>query len=92
MPRSQMLHYLQNRFDKNVLRDFWVDLLGLADIKNFINITINLGEIIFEVREGDLAVEFDLLEPLVSNKRTRISELALDCLGLCVDNLEEADY
>jgi lactoylglutathione lyase len=76
--------------DKQQLRDFWVDLLGIQYKDTFVSEKENVDEDICEVGSGALAVEIDLMQPLDPNKSPRVDVPALNHLGLWVDDLESA--
>jgi lactoylglutathione lyase len=76
--------------DKQQLREFWVDLLGIQYKDTFVSEKENVDEDICEVGSGALAVEIDLMQPLDPNKSPRVDVPALNHLGLWVDDLESA--
>lgn len=76
--------------DKNTLRDFWVDMLGLRFTHTFTSENENVDEDICEIGEGDFAVEVDLMQPLDPERKPRVNEPALNHIGLWVDHLEAA--
>lgn len=76
--------------DKQQLRNFWVDLLGIQYKDTFVSEKENVDEDICEVGSGDLAVEIDLMQPLDPNKSPRVDIPALNHIGLWVDDLESA--
>lgn len=76
--------------DKQQLRNFWVDLLGIQYKDTFVSEKENVDEDICEVGSGDLAVEIDLMQPLDPNKSPRVDVPALNHIGLWVDDLESA--
>lgn len=76
--------------DKNELRNFWVDMLGLRFSHTFTSENENVDEDICEIGEGDFAVEVDLMQPLDPERKPRVNEPALNHIGLWVDHLEAA--
>ncbi len=76
--------------DKNRLRAFWVDLLGLNFQSSFASEYENVDEDICSLGSGPLAVEIDLMQPLNADKRPRVDSPALNHLGLWVDDLSAA--
>ncbi len=76
--------------DKNRLRAFWVDLLGLNFQSSFASESENVDEDICSLGSGPLAVEIDLMQPLNADKRPRVDSPALNHLGLWVDDLSAA--
>ena len=76
--------------DKNRLRAFWVDLLGLSFQSSFASESENVDEDICSLGSGPLAVEIDLMQPLNADKRPRVDSPALNHLGLWVDDLSAA--
>ena len=76
--------------DKQRLRSFWVDLLGLEYRETFISESENVDEDICVIGAGDFAVEVDLMLPLDVSKKTRVDSPALNHVGLWVDNLPVA--
>lgn len=76
--------------DKQQLRSFWVDLLGLEYRDTFISESENVDEDICQMGAGDFAVEVDLMQPLDVDKRPRVDSPALNHVGLWVDNLAAA--
>jgi lactoylglutathione lyase len=76
--------------DKNKLRKFWVDTLGLTYSSTFVSEKENVDEDICEAGSGPLKVEVDLMQPLDPNKKPKVHEPALNHVGLWVDHLAEA--
>ena len=76
--------------DKNKLRNFWVDTLGLSYSSTFKSEKENVDEDICEAGSGPLKVEVDLMQPLDPEKKPKVHEPALNHVGLGVDNLAEA--
>lgn len=76
--------------DKQKLRSFWVDLLGLTVRSTFVSESENVDEDICEMGAGDFMVEVDLMQPLNVNKKPRVDIPALNHVGLWVDDLAAA--
>ena len=76
--------------DKQRLRGFWVDLLGLEYKNTFVSESENVDEDICVLGAGDLAVEVDLMQPLDTSKKPRVDSPALNHVGLWVDDLAAA--
>ena len=76
--------------DKQRLRGFWVDLLGLEYKNTFVSESENVDEDICVLGVGDLAVEVDLMQPLDTSKKPRVDSPALNHVGLWVDDLAAA--
>ena len=76
--------------DKQKLRSFWVDLLGLSYRDTFVSESETVDEDICEMGVGDFVVEVDLMQPLAADKKPRVDTPALNHVGLWVDNLSAA--
>jgi len=76
--------------DKQALRRFWVDLMGLSYRDTFISERENVDEDICEMGVGDFVVEVDLMQPLDIEKKPRVDLPALNHVGLWVNNLAAA--
>ena len=76
--------------DKNALRRFWVDTLGLTPATSFRSEEENVDEDILALGSGPLAVEVDLMQPLDPDRRPKVHEPALNHIGLWVDDLPAA--
>lgn len=76
--------------DKQKLRSFWVDLLGLSYRDTFVSERENVDEDICEIGVGDFVVEVDLMQPLDADKKPRVDSPALNHVGLWVDDLAAA--
>ena len=76
--------------DKQKLRSFWVDLLGLSYRDTFVSERENVDEDICEIGVGDFVVEVDLMQPLDADKKPRVDTPALNHVGLWVDDLAAA--
>lgn len=76
--------------DKDRLRTFWVDALGLELTGSFQSDAENVDEDIAVVGAGPLKVEVDLMQPLDPDKKPAVQHPPLNHVGLWVDNLEKA--
>ena len=76
--------------DKNKLRKFWVDTLGLTYSSTFKSEKENVDEDICVAGAGPLNVEVDLMQPLDPEKKPKVHEPALNHVGLWVDHLADA--
>lgn len=76
--------------DKQKLRNFWVDTLGLRYNSTYVSEKENVDEDICEIGFGDFKVEVDLMQPLDPEKRPRVDNPQLNHVGLWVDNLAVA--
>lgn len=76
--------------DKQRLRSFWLDLLGLEYRETFISESENVDEDICVMGAGEFAVEVDLMQPLDTTKKPRVDSPALNHVGLWIDDLAAA--
>jgi len=76
--------------DKQALRHFWVDVLGLRYASTYTSEKENVDEDICEAGHGPLKVEVDLMQPLDPEKRPKVHDPALNHVGLWIDDLEAA--
>lgn len=76
--------------DKNRLRNFWVDMLGLALSGSYRSESENVDEDIATVGKGPLKVEVDLMQPIDPDKSPRVQSPPLNHVGLWVDDLPAA--
>jgi lactoylglutathione lyase len=76
--------------DKERLRRFWVDLLGLTLTGSFRSTSENVDEYITTLGQGATRVEVDLMEPVDPAKKPAVSDPALNHVGLWVDDLRAA--
>lgn len=76
--------------DKQRLRRFWVDLLGLQVVDTFRSERENVDEDIATLGAGPLRVEVDLMQPLDLNRKPAVHETPLNHIGLWVDDLKVA--
>ncbi len=76
--------------DKQKLRAFWVDLMGLEFGHAYKSEKENVDEDICETGVGAFKVEVDLMQPLDPEKRPKVHEPALNHIGLWIDDLASA--
>jgi lactoylglutathione lyase len=76
--------------DKQKLRKFWIDTLGLELISNYRSERENVDEDITAVGKGSARVEIDLMQPIDVDKRPAVHDPALNHVGLWVDDLVAA--
>ena len=73
--------------DKEALRKFWIDTLGLDDVGNYRSESENVDEDIASMGAGAFKVHVDLMQPIDPDARPRVHEPALNHVGLWVDDL-----
>ena len=76
--------------DKQKLRHFWVDILGLRFGHTYKSEKENVDEDICETGAGAFTVEVDLMQPLDPDKKPKVHDPALTHNGLWIDDLEVA--
>jgi lactoylglutathione lyase len=76
--------------DKQALRRFWVDTLGLSYKSSYASEKENVDEDICEAGQGPFAVEVDLMQPLDPERRPKVHDPALNHVGLWIDDLAAA--
>ena len=76
--------------DKNKLRAFWVDIMGLRYGHSYKSEKENVDEDICEIGVGAFTVEVDLMQPIDPDKRPKVHEPALNHIGLWIDDLPTA--
>ena len=76
--------------DKNKLRSFWVDTLGLSLTGNYKSERENVDEDIAVAGRGPFRVEVDLMQPIDPAKKPQVNDPALNHVGLWVDDLARA--
>jgi len=76
--------------DKQALRRFWVDTLGLTFVHSYKSEKENVDEDICEVGSGPFKVEVDLMQPIDPDKRPKVHDPALNHIGLWIDDLPAA--
>ena len=76
--------------DKSNLSKFWVDIMGLSFVKNFVSEKENVNEDVLRIGEGPHAVEVDIMEPLDLEKKPRVDQPRLNHIGFWIDDLQKA--
>lgn len=76
--------------DKQRLRAFWVDLMGLRYGHSYKSEKENVDEDICETGAGAFTVEVDLMQPLDPAKKPAVHDPALNHIGLWIDDLPTA--
>jgi lactoylglutathione lyase len=76
--------------DKQALRTFWIDTLGLEATGTYRSENENVDEDIAVAGRGAFAVEVDLMQPVDPEKRPKVHDPALNHVGLWVDDLARA--
>ena len=76
--------------DKQRLRTFWIDLLGLEYQKSFTSQSENVDEDVCLIGSGNLSIEVDLMQPLDTSAKPRADLPPLNHIGLWVDDLAAA--
>jgi len=76
--------------DKQALRRFWVDTLGLSFASSYRSEKENVDEDICEAGSGPFKVEVDLMQPIDPEKRPKVHDPALNHVGLWIDDLPAA--
>ncbi|KIG15905.1 Methylmalonyl-CoA epimerase [Enhygromyxa salina] len=76
--------------DKSALCELWIGLLGVQQVGSHRSEAENVDEDILRLGAGSGAVEIDLMQPLDPGGRPKVSEPALNHIGLWVDDLPAA--
>ncbi|MBW1881890.1 MAG: VOC family protein [Deltaproteobacteria bacterium] len=76
--------------DKQKLRAFWVDLMGLRFGHSFTSEKENVDEDVCATGAGPFAIEVDLMQPLDPDRRPKVHDPALNHIGLWIDDLPAA--
>ena len=76
--------------DKNKLKKFWVDIMGLTYGHSYKSESENVDEDICETGAGAFKVEVDLMQPIDPEKRPKVHDPALNHIGLWIDDLPTA--
>jgi lactoylglutathione lyase len=76
--------------DKQSLRKFWVDTLGLDFVGSYQSESENVDEDILSMGTGAFKVEVDLMQPIDPEGRPRVHDPALNHVGLWIDDLQAA--
>lgn len=76
--------------DKGVLKNLWVDTLGLELEGNYKSEKENVDEDIAVAGKGPFRVEVDLMQPIDPDKRPKVHDPSLNHIGLWVDDIHKA--
>ncbi|MEO6624963.1 MAG: VOC family protein, partial [Burkholderiaceae bacterium] len=76
--------------DKQRLRRFWVDMLGLKITGKFVSERENVDEDICAIGDGPFRVEVDLMQPIDPNGKPAVHHTPLNHVGLWIDDLPAA--
>ena len=76
--------------DKEELKKFWVDMLGLEFKSSFRSERENVDEDIYTIGSGPHPVEFDLMQPIDPQKKPAVHLTPLNHIGLWIDDLPTA--
>ena len=76
--------------DKQLLKTFWVDMLGLEVTGNFRSERENVDEDICAIGRGPFKVEVDLMQPIDPGKKPAVHTTPLNHVGLWIDDLPAA--
>jgi lactoylglutathione lyase len=76
--------------DKQALRRFWVDTLGLTPKGSYRSEKENVDEDIATAGAGAFEVEVDLMQPIDPDARPKVHDPALNHVGLWIDDLAAA--
>ena len=76
--------------DKAVLRELWIDMLGLKLSGEFVSESENVDEDIAVAGSGPLKVEVDLMQPIDPDKKPKVHDPALNHVGFWIDDLAAA--
>lgn len=76
--------------EKEKLKKFWVDLLGLKVVHSFKSEKENVDEDILKLGKDPYAVEIDIMQPIDPEKSPKVHIPPLNHIGLWVDNIEVA--
>ncbi len=76
--------------DKQRLRHFWVDVLGLTYTSSYRSEKENVDEDICVAGDGPFKVEVDLMQPIDPDARPKVHDPALNHIGLWIDDLPAA--
>lgn len=76
--------------DKQALRRFWIDTMGLTATGTYRSESENVDEDIAEAGRGPFKVEVDLMQPIDPEKRPKVHDPALNHVGLWIDDLAKA--
>jgi lactoylglutathione lyase len=76
--------------DKQALRRFWIDTLGLTPTGSYRSEKENVDEDIATAGAGAFKVEVDLMQPIDPEARPKVHDPALNHVGLWIDDLHAA--
>ena len=76
--------------NKDKLRNFWIDIMGLSFNHSFQSEKENVDEDVLQMGEGPTAVEVDIMQPLDPEKKPKVHEPKLNHIGLWIDDLPKA--
>lgn len=76
--------------DKQKLRSFWVDVLGLGYTSSYRSEKENVDEDICVAGQGPFKVEVDLMQPIDPDAKPKVHDPALNHVGLWIDDLPAA--
>src|SRR5262245_21217548 len=76
--------------DKTLLRQLWVDKLGIPKTGDFRSERENVDEDILTLGSGPHRVEVDLMQPLDPNGKPAVHATPLNHIGLWIDDLPAA--
>lgn len=76
--------------EKEKLKKFWVDLLGLEVVHTFKSEKENVDEDILKLGKEPYSIEVDIMQPLDPEKSPKVHIPPLNHIGLWVDNIEVA--
>jgi len=76
--------------DKQKLRRFWIETLGLESAGTYRSESENVDEDIAVAGAGPLKVEVDLMQPIDPDARPKVHEPSLNHIGLWIDDLRAA--
>jgi len=76
--------------DKQKLKRFWVDIMGLTYGHSYSSEKENVDEDICETGAGAFKVEVDLMQPIDPEARPKVHDPALNHVGLWIDDLHTA--
>jgi lactoylglutathione lyase len=76
--------------DKQKLRRFWVDVLGLGYTSSYRSEKENVDEDICVAGKGPFKVEVDLMQPIDPDAKPKVHDPALNHVGLWIDDLPAA--
>ncbi len=76
--------------DKDDLKQFWIDILGLEVTGNYRAESENVDEDIAVAGKGPLKVEFDLMQPIDADAKPAVHNPPLNHIGIWIDDLPAA--